>query len=255
MAERLRQRLAQVPLHLLLALAVVVMGVPFYWVVTGALKTNQEIYRFPPGWIPREPHWENFVEAWDTAPFGRFYLNSIVTTLAGSGLELLFALTSAYALVFLRVRVAGAAFLLILAALLSSCSSGGELPGNQGPASSPSSSPTLPTTTGTPAVVSSTGSRVRMVYWGSFGGDLGKAEQAVVQRFNESQDDVELVYQYQGSYEETAQTLAQAVAARQTSCWSPMSGGSSSTSMASLRLLDDFFQARQIDPVQTMSTR
>lgn len=118
MAERLRQRLAQAPLYLLLALAVVVMGVPFYWVVTGALKTNKEIYTFPPVWIPREPHWENFVEAWDAAPFGRFYLNSIVTTLVGSGLELLLALTSAYALVFLRVRVAGAAFLLILAALL-----------------------------------------------------------------------------------------------------------------------------------------
>ena len=118
MAERLRQRLAQVPLYLLLALVVVAMGLPLFWVATGALKTNQEIYTFPPVWIPREPRWENFVEAWHAAPFGRFYLNSIVTTLAGSGLELLFALTTAYAIVFLRVRAAVAVFLLILAALL-----------------------------------------------------------------------------------------------------------------------------------------
>ncbi len=136
------------------------------------------------------------------------------------------------------------------AALLSSCSSGkSEIPRNQGPASGTRSSPTLPATTGTPAVVSSTGSRVRVVYWGSFSGDLGKAEQAVVQRFNESQDDVELVYQYQGSYEETAQKLAQAVAARQTPDVVLLSDvwWFKFYLNGVIAPLDDFFQARQID--------
>jgi sn-glycerol 3-phosphate transport system substrate-binding protein len=62
-------------------------------------------------------------------------------------------------------------------------------------------------------VVQRTGSKVKVVYWGSFSGSLGEAEQGMVQRFNESQDEVELDYQYQGNYEETAQKLTQALAA------------------------------------------
>jgi sn-glycerol 3-phosphate transport system permease protein len=103
---------------LLVGLAVVVMGLPLYWVATGALKTNQEIYTFPPVWIPRQPQWGNFVEAWQAVPFGRFFVNSIVTTLGAVALELLFALLSAYALVFVRARGKGLVFAVVIAALL-----------------------------------------------------------------------------------------------------------------------------------------
>jgi ABC-type glycerol-3-phosphate transport system permease component len=94
------------------------MGLPLYWVATGALKTNQEIYTFPPVWIPRQPQWENFVEAWQAVPFGRFFVNSIVTTLGAVALELLFALLTAYALVFVRARGKGLVFAVVIAALL-----------------------------------------------------------------------------------------------------------------------------------------
>jgi sn-glycerol 3-phosphate transport system substrate-binding protein len=67
-----------------------------------------------------------------------------------------------------------------------------------------------------PAVVQSTGSTVDITYWGSWSGDLGKAEQEVVKRFNESQSDVHVDYQFQGNYEETAQKLTAALAAKQT---------------------------------------
>ena len=103
---------------LLVGLVVVIMGLPLYWVATGALKTNQEIYKFPPVWIPRQPQWGNFVEAWQAVPFGRFFVNSIVTTLGAVALELLFALLSAYALVFVRARGKGLVFAVVIAALL-----------------------------------------------------------------------------------------------------------------------------------------
>jgi sn-glycerol 3-phosphate transport system permease protein len=103
---------------LLVGLVLVIMGLPLYWVATGALKTNQEIYTFPPVWIPRQPQWGNFVEAWQAVPFGRFFVNSIVTTLGAVALELLFALLSAYALVFVRARGKGLVFAVVIAALL-----------------------------------------------------------------------------------------------------------------------------------------
>lgn len=66
-----------------------------------------------------------------------------------------------------------------------------------------------------PAVVQDTGSKVKVLYWGSFAAALGEAEQAIVNMFNESQDEVELEYQFQGTYEETAQKLTAALQARQ----------------------------------------
>jgi sn-glycerol 3-phosphate transport system substrate-binding protein len=66
-----------------------------------------------------------------------------------------------------------------------------------------------------PAVIQETGSKVKVLYWGSFSDVLGQAEQAMVQMFNESQDEVEVEYQFQGTYEETAQKLTAALQARQ----------------------------------------
>jgi sn-glycerol 3-phosphate transport system substrate-binding protein len=50
--------------------------------------------------------------------------------------------------------------------------------------------------------------------WSSFTGKNGEAETELVKRFNESQGDVQIDYQFQGTYEETAQKLTAALQAR-----------------------------------------
>ena len=70
------------------------------------------------------------------------------------------------------------------------------------------------TTFAAPAVLKQAGP-VDVLYWGSFADALGEAEQAIVQKFNESQQDVRVEYQFQGTYEETAQKLTAALQARQ----------------------------------------
>jgi sn-glycerol 3-phosphate transport system permease protein len=104
--------------YLGLILVAVVIGVPVYWMIIGSLKLNQEIYRVPPTWIPQAPTLANFPDAWAAAPFGRYYINTIITTLFGSGFEIFFAVTSAYAFVFLRFPKKEWLFLVLLAALM-----------------------------------------------------------------------------------------------------------------------------------------
>ena len=72
----------------------------------------------PPVWVPSNPRWENFVDAWNAAPFDRFYINTIVTTLGGTGLELINATLTAYALAFLRFPKKNWVFLGLLLALM-----------------------------------------------------------------------------------------------------------------------------------------
>lgn len=103
--------------YLGMALAGLVVALPVYWTLIGAFKTTAEIYG-PPTWVPRAPTLANFPEAWGAAPFARYYLNSFITTLGGMAAEVTLAVTSAYALAFLRFPRKDLVFLLLLAALM-----------------------------------------------------------------------------------------------------------------------------------------
>jgi raffinose/stachyose/melibiose transport system permease protein len=50
---------------------------PFLWVVSAALKTNQEVFAGP-GLIPSALHLENFVRAWSQARIGQYFVNTTI---------------------------------------------------------------------------------------------------------------------------------------------------------------------------------
>lgn len=54
--------------------------VPFYWMLTTALKPESGALVYPPKLIPTHFHWHNFVAAWTAAPFTRYLANSLIVT-------------------------------------------------------------------------------------------------------------------------------------------------------------------------------
>ena len=112
--QRFSKALAYAALLALLAL----IGVPVFWMLSGSLKNNMEIQAVPIQWLPSAFRWDNFERAWHAAPFDRFYINTLITTAFGSGLELLNATFTAYALAFLRFPKKNLVFILILVALM-----------------------------------------------------------------------------------------------------------------------------------------
>lgn len=54
---------------------------PFFWLLTTALKAPDEIYQFPPQWIPTTLQWGNFYKAWTIQPFTTFLKNSLTVTI------------------------------------------------------------------------------------------------------------------------------------------------------------------------------
>lgn len=58
------------------------------------------------------------------------------------------------------------------------------------------------------------GGKTHVVLWSSYSGVLGKTLKKLVDKFNDSQSDIVLENQYQGSYEDTAAKLASALVAR-----------------------------------------
>jgi len=54
---------------------------PFYWMVITALKTDQQIFQWPPTLMPPTPQWQNFIEATRYIPFWLYMKNTMVICL------------------------------------------------------------------------------------------------------------------------------------------------------------------------------
>jgi len=58
------------------------MILPFLWLITSSLKTELEVFRYPPKWIPYPPQFQNYIDAWTTKPlrhpgFGVYLRNTV----------------------------------------------------------------------------------------------------------------------------------------------------------------------------------
>ncbi|MBB6674641.1 carbohydrate ABC transporter permease [Cohnella nanjingensis] len=111
---RTGNRLGTVIRHLLLAAAAVIMAFPFYWMATSALKTNDEIWQFPPTFWPETALWSNFADAWHAAPFARYLFNSVFVAGTIVVLQILNSGMMAYALTHMKFRLKGAFTALVL---------------------------------------------------------------------------------------------------------------------------------------------
>jgi ABC-type glycerol-3-phosphate transport system permease component len=60
------ERLWRALIWTLLVAGACVMILPFLWLLTSSLKTDLEVFRYPPKWIPNPPQFQNYVEAWTT---------------------------------------------------------------------------------------------------------------------------------------------------------------------------------------------
>ena len=76
------RRFALAPLHLALLAGAALALLPFFWMVSTSLKTQAEVYTYPPIWLPFPPHLENYVDALSFRPFGLFFRNTLAIAIA-----------------------------------------------------------------------------------------------------------------------------------------------------------------------------
>lgn len=84
---------------------------PLLWLVSTAFKSkNENIFQFPPQLLPSQPTLQNFVQVWQTNPFGRYLFNSTFIAVLTVGLNVLFCSLAAYPLARLNFRGRDAIF-------------------------------------------------------------------------------------------------------------------------------------------------
>ncbi|PWH07127.1 glycerol-3-phosphate ABC transporter permease [Brachybacterium endophyticum] len=98
--------------------SLLVFLVPIYWLFSGAVKSNADIYSWPLKWVPTSLHLDNFRSAWEAAPFDRFLINSLITTSVGTALEMVNAILCAYAFAFVHVRIKRVLFLFLIGSMM-----------------------------------------------------------------------------------------------------------------------------------------
>ena len=104
--------------HLVLLPIAFVMVVPLVWMVVTSLQTLNETRHYPPTLIPSSLRFNNYTEVLRDAPFTRWFMNTLVVTVASVLGNLVFCSLAGYA--FARIRFFGRSvmFILILATLM-----------------------------------------------------------------------------------------------------------------------------------------
>lgn len=106
-------------IYALLGGIAIAMLLPLLWLVSTAFKSGTEnIFEFPPRFIPQQPTFSNFVSVWQTNPFGRYFLNSTLVAAVTVVLNLFFCSLAAYPLARLSFRGRELIFSLIVATIL-----------------------------------------------------------------------------------------------------------------------------------------
>jgi multiple sugar transport system permease protein len=108
----------KVLMHIIMYILAFATFAPILWMILTSVKDMSEIFVYPPKWIPSVFHFDNYVKAFQAAPFGRYYLNSILVALTVTVGQLITCSMAAYAFARLKFRGRDALFMLFLATMM-----------------------------------------------------------------------------------------------------------------------------------------
>ncbi len=85
---------------------------PLFWALSSSFKSDYQVLEIPPRWIPDPIRWQNYPEAMNYVPFGRFALNTALIAAGAIVGNLLSCTLIAYG--FARLRAPGKNILFVL---------------------------------------------------------------------------------------------------------------------------------------------
>ena len=119
MIEKKSASLSRVLIYFFLAVWAVIVLFPFYWMVLTSVKSfasyNSE---YIPRFFTTEPTLQNYADAFTTVPLGRYFLNTLIFTVATTGLMMLVIVPAAFAFARLEFKGRNLVFALFLSLMM-----------------------------------------------------------------------------------------------------------------------------------------
>jgi multiple sugar transport system permease protein len=117
--RRLLRRLAgKAVVYALVIAGAIVFSLPFLWMLSTSFKTDDQVFAYPPQWIPTEFSFDGYTEPWRNLDFRTFYLNTAMITSINIVGRLLSASLVAFAFARMRFRGRNVLFLVVLSTMM-----------------------------------------------------------------------------------------------------------------------------------------
>jgi multiple sugar transport system permease protein/sn-glycerol 3-phosphate transport system permease protein len=113
-----QQRIIDTLSILVLLLGACIIMVPFFWMLSTALKQNSDVFLVPPQWIPSNPKWSTFAEAFAQLKLNVYAFNTFFIVSAVMVGTLFSASFAAYGFARLQAPGRDTIFLLLLATMM-----------------------------------------------------------------------------------------------------------------------------------------
>jgi multiple sugar transport system permease protein/sn-glycerol 3-phosphate transport system permease protein len=101
-----------------LALLVIVYGVPFLWLVASSLKTSTELFAVPTVWIPSAPQWRNYVLSITAFPFLPYLRNTMIIVVCNIAGSVLSATLAGYGFARIKWKGRNVVFVIVLMTMM-----------------------------------------------------------------------------------------------------------------------------------------
>ncbi|MBT3301061.1 MAG: carbohydrate ABC transporter permease [Chloroflexi bacterium] len=105
-------------MYLGLIIAAATMLIPFLWMVSTSLKTNQYVLSMPPEFFPKNPTLDSYSQLLELLPFDRMILNSLLVAISVTIGQVISGSMAAYVFSRLEFRRKNALFLIYLATMM-----------------------------------------------------------------------------------------------------------------------------------------
>lgn len=115
---RFERRIMHPIAYVVLTIASVFTLIPFLWMISTAFKSRSEVFSQTIQWIPSKLVFSNFVEAWNAAPFGTYYVNTIIVVVSLVIVQTITTTLAAYAFARMKFRGSNLLFFLFLVQLM-----------------------------------------------------------------------------------------------------------------------------------------
>lgn len=118
-AARAKKNALNAVVYLLLAVWAVIVLFPFYWMVLTSVKSygsyNSE---YVPAFYTLSPTLDNYIDAFSAVPLAKYFVNTVIFTIATTGIMLLVIIPAAFAFARLNFRGKNLAFTLFLSLMM-----------------------------------------------------------------------------------------------------------------------------------------
>lgn len=106
-----------IPAYIFITFVVVLMLMPFVWVISGSFKTQSEFISNPGSWFPITFTFDNYIKLFTEKNFGTFFVNSAVVSIIAVSVNMLGSAMAGYSLAKLEFRGRNIVFVCVIAAM------------------------------------------------------------------------------------------------------------------------------------------